>query len=193
MPDCDVAANCQFTSFSTGSFAGWTVSIPGTGGGGVFDPGLFGSTAGAGYTATDGDQIAWSNGGVLSQILSSTLTASTTYTLTIDVGRRPDVAFPGYDVFFLAGGTLLASFDENVLTPVSNSFATESLVFTALPGNPNLGQALEIRLQSVRGQTNWDNVRLDASTTNGVPEPGTLGLMGFGLLGFARLRRRRTP
>lgn len=186
-PDCDIAGNCNNPSFSTGSFDGWTVS---SGSGGVFDPGLFAATSAAGYAAPDGDQVGWSNSGTLSQVLTETLRANTTYMLTIDVGRRPDTAFPGYEVSLFAGGVLLALFDESDFAPASNSFVTGSLTFTALASDPNLGQALEIRLHSQGVQTNWDDVRLDA-VTDAVPEPGVVGLMALGLLSFAGRFRRR--
>ncbi len=63
-------------------------------------------------------------------------------------------------------------------------------MYTALAGDPQIGQALEIRLSSVGVQTNFDNVQLDAMTISDVPEPATLLLLGLGLAGLGFARRR---
>jgi hypothetical protein len=97
----------------------------------------------------------------ISQVLSDVLTANTLYTLQVEVGNRLDTPFPGYVVQLLAGGVLLAE-DNNSLSPADGTFATSTVTFTALPGDPNLGQPLEIRLRSFGRQTNFDDVRLTA-------------------------------
>ena len=138
----------------------------------------------------DGNQIAWSNGGTISQTLSATLQANTVYTLGAFVGNRLSLNFPGYNIGLYAGGNLLAS--NSGVTPADGTFAPVTVSYTSgISVTP--GQALEIRLTSLTGfnaQTNFDNITLDAAS---IPEPSAiLGLLGFGLLGLvSTLQQKR--
>jgi hypothetical protein len=151
------------------------------------DPGFW---YGPSPTLPNGNQVAWSNGGTISQTLSATLQANTKYTLGAYVGRRQKVAFPGYNIELYAGGNLLAS--NNSVTPAEGTFAPVTVSYTSgISVTP--GQALEIRLTSQTGtnaQTNFDLITLDASP---IPEPSAiLGLLGFGLLGIgSTLKQKR--
>jgi hypothetical protein len=137
----------------------------------------------------DGNQVAWSNGGTISQTLSGTLQTNTVYTLSAFVGNRLSVNFPGYSIGLYAGGNLLAS--NSGVTPADGTFAPVTVSYTSgISVTP--GQALEIRLTSLsgfQGQTNFDNITLDAAS---IPEPSAiLGLLGFGLLGIASKLRQK--
>ncbi|MBM4024592.1 MAG: hypothetical protein FJ280_04195 [Planctomycetes bacterium] len=152
--------------------------------------------------APAGQNVAYINlTGYFSQTLAATLAPSTVYTLTVSVGNRWDS--PGgraldigtYGIELLAGGTVLAE-DDNSLSPADGEWLTSTISFVSLPGNPLLGQPLEIRFSQVGSvspavyhQVNFDDVRLDASP---IPAPGAvlLGTLGVGLVGW--LRRRRT-
>ena len=134
-------------------------------------------------TLPNGSQVAWSNGGTISQTLSATLQANTKYTLGAFVGRRLALNFPGYNIELLAGTTVLAS-SGNSVTPTDGTFAPVTVSYTSgISVTP--GQALKIRLTSQTGanaQTNFDLITLDASP---IPEPSAmLGLLGFVLLGI---------
>jgi hypothetical protein len=156
--------------------------------------GAFNPMAGVHYTgpgATDGVQVAYSNGGSISQVLGATLTANTLYALQVDVGDRLDAPFPGYTIGLFAGGNLLAQ-DSSSLAP-NDGFLTSTTTYLASPGDASLGQSLEIRLSSPGIQVNFDNVRLDA-TAVAIPEPSSLALTAIGGLigcGAAWRRRRR--
>lgn len=181
LPDCDTPANCSNSFYSTGpgAIAFWNT----TGDTGVFDPTTYGW---AGITAKDGDQVAYSNGGTISQTLASLLNANTTYTLKVDVGARKDTQFPGYLIELLAGGNVIET-NSFAVGPAPGAWTTLFLTYTATAGDPFLGSALGIRLSSAGPQTEFDNVQLDATA---IPEPFTTGLLGLGLLGLAAVRRR---
>jgi hypothetical protein len=180
------------TLSATGLFGGWTFA---GGGQGFINP-VVGQSNAPGFwygslpNIPNGNQVAWSNGGTISQTLSATLQANTKYTLGAYVGRRQNVAFPGYNIELYAGGNLLAS--NNSVTPADGTFAPVTVSYTSgISVTP--GQALEIRLTSQTGtnaQTNFDLITLDASP---IPEPSAiLGLLGFGLLGIgSTLKQKR--
>ncbi len=185
-----VTAPSGFIS-STGSVGGWTF----TGGQqGFANPVAAHNAGGSWYGSSpgiipDGNQIAWSNGGTISQTLSGTLQTNTVYTLSAFVGNRLSVNFPGYSIGLYAGGNLLAS--NSGVTPADGTFAPVTVSYTSgISVTP--GQALEIRLTSLSGfqaQTNFDNITLDAAS---IPEPSAiLGLLGFGLLGIASKLRQK--
>ncbi|MBE8996397.1 PEP-CTERM sorting domain-containing protein [Microcystis aeruginosa] len=174
--------------YSKNSITGWSLSSTGTNTPflGVLDPTKSQILTGLDrfynlQPVPDGVQVAYSNGGTISQTLSATLQANTQYTLGAYVGSRKNMAFPGYSIELLAGSTVLAS--NNIITPIAGTFAPVTVSYSSGSSSPLFGQALEIRLTSNGIQTNFDNVTLDASP---IPEPSAiLGLLGFGLLGIA--------
>jgi hypothetical protein len=182
------------TTISSGTSNNWTFA-GGTNQG--FANPTIGHNAGNSWYGTsptlpDGNQVAWSNGGTISQTLSATLQANTKYTLGAYVGNRLILNFPGYDIQLLAGTTVLASSGSSV-TPTDGTFAPVTVSYTSGSSGSLLGQALQIRLTSQTGtnaQTNFDLITLDASP---IPEPSAiLGLLGFGLLGIgSTLKQKR--
>ena len=176
---------------------GWTVV---SGSPGAYNPPA--TTA----TPTDGSNVLFlqalhtGSQGSVSQTLAAVLTANTLYTLLVDVGSRADFNFSlGYTVELLAGSTVLGTDSSPV--PPSGSFIQASVQYTALAGDPLLGQVLGIRLSNVipvasSTTTLMDNVRLDGSLVQDsgptpVPEPGTALLLISGMAARRFLRRRR--
>lgn len=181
------------------SFEGIALS-PGNFTSGVYAAGSWNSNANAGLfrpTASsypsgvpDGVNMAYSSSSaVIDQVLTTTLAANTTYTLSVNVGSRLDSPHnDGYTIQLLAGGVVLAG-STNFPVPVDGTFVLATDVFTTGASNPQLGQALEIKLVSAAtGQTSFDNVKLDATAA---PEPTSWMLAGFTVAGAAGIRRRR--
>jgi hypothetical protein len=166
------------------TIADWNIGV--SKGAGVFNPTSAHFTGG---DVPDGVQTAYLNDGAIGQWLDSYLTVNTTYTLKVDIGHRSDTSFPGYMVELvvkeISGSTAIA-LDDSTLTPSPGEFATSIVSFTALPGDPNLNKRLGIRLTTDGVQTNFDNVRLDAT-----PEPSTIFLMCLGILGLLGIIIRR--
>ncbi|MBD2601577.1 MAG: PEP-CTERM sorting domain-containing protein [Microcystis sp. M20BS1] len=144
-----------------------------------------------GVGAPNGNQIAYSNGGTISQTLTgTTLQADTKYTLSASVGRRRIVStFSGlYNIQLYAGANLLAS--KNDIIPNLGDFADVSFSYTTAGIGTLPSGDLRIVLTSNGSQVGFDNITLDA--TPDIPEPSAiLGLLGFGLLGIASKLRQK--
>ncbi len=167
---------------------------------GQYAPGSWNSNANAGVfrpTAInypggvpDGVNVGYSSASAaIDQVLSATLAANTTYTLSVDIGNRLDGPHnDGYTIQLLAGGTLLNG--TTVLpSPALGSFVAATDTYKAGAADPLLGQPLEIRLISVAtGQTSFDSVSLIATP---VPEPTGLALLATAAAGVVIARRRR--
>jgi hypothetical protein len=165
-------------AWNYGPIPGWTT----TGLGGSFQPG----SAYFNVPLPNGSTVAWSDGGSISQTLGDSLVANTAYTLSVDVGHRLDGFATSFIIQLFAGSTLLNSITgSNAMIPLGTfldvSFSYVSGV-TLPPGN------LSIVLSSAGKQTDFDNVRLTATS---VSEPGSLTLLAAGLgLALFVFRRR---
>jgi hypothetical protein len=156
---------------------------------GTWNPGLAGtSEPGYGGNAPEGQNVGFCYpGGVgvpggFAQVLTETLTAYTTYTLTVEVGNTLGYPWGGYKVQLLAGGTrtegqiavgtLLAE-DNNSLTIAEDTFQTSTVTYTYNPAvhSDLLGEPLQIRLLSLGNvdagdytEADFDNVTLIRSS-----------------------------
>ncbi|MEO0531087.1 MAG: hypothetical protein AAF266_11020 [Planctomycetota bacterium] len=179
-----MTAACQATplSITNPSFEdlalgeeGFLFTIPGwtnTGDSGTYNP----STANYPGPVPDGNNVAFSavGGPWISQVLTDTVEAETPYELTVQIGRRRSISvWPGYVVELRAGGSVLAS-DNSAVVPALGTFEPSVISYTAMTGNPAVGEPLEIRFRSLGPQVNFDAVTLRA-----IPEPmsGLLALM----------------
>lgn len=128
----------------------------------------------------------------ISQVLSATLQADTTYTLSGYVGDPIGFSAGTLSTASLfAGATLLVT--ESIPAP-SGTFTPFSLTFDSTGFPLLVGQTLEIQLAVNEPQTGFDAIALDASSisTTSVPEPGTLLLFSGGLAALGLLRRKRS-
>jgi hypothetical protein len=124
----------------------------------------------------DGTTVAFSNGGTISQTLTTALTPNTTYVLSVDVGHRLDGYPADYSLGLYVGNTLLDSISGTNSAITAGTFADESLSFTSGESVP-LGE-LRIVLYSGGPQTDFDDVTLTATAT---PEPASFSLLVLGL------------
>jgi len=165
-------------------YPGWGYFANG-GSQGSWNPGLYTGDIGYGGNAPEGQNVGWANpGGVgvpggFAQVLTTPLTADTTYKLIVEVGNTLGYPWRGYTVQLLAGGTpgdtgeitvgtLLAE-DANSLTIATDTFETSTVTYTYNPALHShlLGEPLQIRLLSLGNvaagddtEADFDNVRL---------------------------------
>jgi hypothetical protein len=165
----------------TSTTPGWTKTGAG---GGIDDYGW------AYPSIPNGVNYAFLANGTLSQVLTQTVQANHKYTLDVYVGRYYTTT-PTYTVKLVArdGGGV-----DHVLaqTPASLAayrvFNLVELSYTALAGDPYLGDHLKIILSSTGQENNFDDVTIKDLS---VPAPPTLLLLSSGLVGLAFMRLRR--
>lgn len=177
----DFQTSSAFTSsdpiagpYNGGPIPFWSIS----GGGGQFQPN---SNA---FTSADGVNIvAYSNSGVISQTVDATVVAGTVYKFTVDLGYRKDqnVGFAG-SADLLINGIHYAAVGT---APLAGDFSTYTATYVGLAGDA--GQSITLELNSSGVQGDYDNATLTATT----PEPGSIALLGTGLLGMGGIVRRR--
>jgi hypothetical protein len=176
----------------TGSITGWTRSNLTGGASGIWRPNV--GAAGADFNLIpDGSQVAFVQTGDIFQPLPNVLAANTRYDLLVDVGQDLlEPLLPGqFAVELRASGSVLAT--ASAPTPAPARWNTVAVSYTALPGDPLLGQSLEIRLRDLNpsvteSDVNFDNVRV---TMSPVPEPSSLALLALAAAGTAVRAGRR--
>src|ERR1700741_1386674 len=129
-------------AFNSGPIPGWT------GTGGSWEP----NSTYFNTPPPDGNIIAYTNGGAISQNLGVTLLSNSIYTLSVFVGNRLDGGSGIYSIAIDAGGTMLDSLSGSSHSIPAGTFVDEIFTFstgsTVTPGdlsiilsNPSGGQA----------------------------------------------------
>ena len=117
--------------------------------------------------------------------------AGITYELTFDLAPesgdplRPDAHMTMNLTGSSVGSALFSEVGTNPGRWGPISWFNQSLVFTALTANVTLDM-----FSDVSTTPSWE-MGLDNFAIRAVPEPGTLALLGIGLLGMAASRRRK--
>jgi hypothetical protein len=166
-----------------------------------------------GGNAPEGQNVGWTNPGTedggFGQVLTETLAAGMTYTLTVKVGNTAGYDWSGYRVQLLAGGTpqasgdgsdyagevtggFLLAEDNNTVTIADDTFGTSTVTYVYNPAHSAyLGKPLQIRLLCRGGGTGEEEVDFDGVRLDAVPEPATLALLGLGGLSVLLGRKHR--
>lgn len=156
--------------WGNGAIAGWTAS----GSVGEWQP-----AASQFASLPDGQTVAWSNGGSISQDLGVPVQANATYTLSVYVGHRFGGWVANYAINLNAGTANLCSATGSNGTIPAGTFQQITLTCPA-GANPAAGN-LSIVLSGTGAQIDFDNVSL---TIPGQPPPFVFTLNGFGSFTF---------
>jgi hypothetical protein len=142
-------------NYTTSAPSGWAL----TGTGGVFAP----TAAVIDLGGLSGTNVAWlgSANAQLSQDTGVTLVEGATYSLTLNVGDRLDLGWPGGEARLMAGATELASIA--LTAPATNGTWSTVTLETGTVGAGLAGQELriEIQLAGGGGQVLVDGVQVD--------------------------------
>lgn len=142
-------------NYTTTAPTGWTL----IGEGGLIDP-VDGVVNPSGV---EGSNVAWlRNGGVLSQVTGQTLVEGANYRVTVDIGDRTDLSWPGGELRLVdSNSNVLASLSLD--TPPEGGWSTVTLETGPIAGSA-IGAGLTIQIAHPGGNGNQiliDDVRLD--------------------------------
>jgi hypothetical protein len=171
---------CLFNNLK--SIPGWTVG--GSGLAGSLEPNSPANSSMFTQPVPDGSFVAYSNGGTISQTLGVSVLADSTYTLSVDIGRRLDASGTLGTMYSIAledGSATLCSTPLTSNGGISKG-AFADVILTCTTGSTVTPGALTIVLTSGGNQIDFDNVSLAVAT----PEPSAVALMVVGL-GFVAL------
>jgi len=82
--------------------------------------------------APEGRQVGWADTGGLAQVLTETLTADSSYTLSVQVGNSTYYTGSVYVIELRAGGTVLADFSENAASNKKHAHASVGMAPASL-------------------------------------------------------------
>ena len=182
-------------SFQDNDFTGWTIGTTSAGTWGQGFPIVTGWPLGGGLNAAKGEVGGGSpgnfQGGTLSQTFTSGAGAATLSFMYAAMGDGSHTNADGGDFRLILDGTTLADFDVGSIT-------ANQIISGSLSANVNLSagtHTFEIdvlrQFLSSPGNTPYQYVTGADVEGNGVPEPGSLVLMGSGVLGLAGVLRRK--
>jgi hypothetical protein len=180
-----------FCAFNAGNpMPGWTISGTNASAG-QFEPSSFYFN----LPLPDGNIVAYINSGSISQTLGVSVLPDSTYTLSVDVGRRFDVTGVNYSLSLLDGSNVLGTCTQSGSNASIAAGTFEDIALTCTTGASVPAGLLGIELTGSGRQIDFDNVQLSVVSAVSTPEPGALaltlgGLLMGGLL-FMHSRRRQ--
>jgi hypothetical protein len=130
----------------------------------------------------DGNIVAYINNGSISQTLGVSVLPDSTYTLSVDVGRRFDVAGVNYSLNLLDGSYVLGTCTQSGSNASIAAGTFVDISLTCTTGTSVPAGLLGIELTGSGRQVDFDNVQLSVVSAVSTPEPGALALTFVGLL-----------
>jgi len=180
-PTNPLASPCNgpgFCAFNAGNpMPGWTISGTNASAG-QFEPSSFYFS----LPLPDGNIVAYINSGSISQTLGVSVLPDSTYTLSVDVGRRFDVAGVNYSLNLLDGSNVLGTCTQSGSNASIAAGTFADIALTCTTGASVPAGLLGIELTGSGRQIDFDNVQLSVVSAVSTPEPGALALTFVGLL-----------
>jgi len=167
--------DCSFNDVAQGFIPDWTPSFNASAG--SFHPG-----SSMTYFSTDVGTVAYINNGSLSQMLGVSVLPDSTYTLSVDVGRRFDFAGVNYSLSLLDGSNVLGTCTQSGSNASIAAGTFADITLTCTTGASVPAGLLGIELAGSGTQVDFDNVHLSVESVVSTPEPGALALTLVGLL-----------
>lgn len=142
----------------------------------------------------DGNIVAYINHGNISQTLGVFVLPDSTYTLSVDVGRRFDYTGVDYSLSLLDGSNVLGTCTQSGSNASIAAGTFADIALTCTTGASVPAGLLGIQLTGSGTQVDFDNVQLSVASAVSTPEPGALALTFAGLLmgGLLFLHSRRS-
>jgi hypothetical protein len=142
----------------------------------------------------DGNIVAYINNGSISQTLGVFVLPDSTYTLSVDVGRRFDFTGVNYSLSLLDGSSVLGTCTQSGSNASIAAGTFADIALTCTTGASVPAGLLGIQLTGSGTQVDFDNVQLSVASAVSTPEPGALALTFAGLLmgGLLFLHSRRS-
>jgi len=134
----------------------------------------------------DETQYAWIGGtaGPISQTVSALALAGTTYTLQVDVGFRKDIFQNSTVTLIVGSNTILAI---GIPQEFSGNWSNYTASYTATGLDASQPISISLAVGPATAQSDFDNVRLDATVTP-LPSTWLMLLSGFVGLGYFAYR-----
>jgi hypothetical protein len=133
----------------------------------------------------DGQMVAYTNGGTISQTVSATVQAGETYFLNVFVGNRADYKVFDSSIDLLVNGNTYTGVG---VAPTPGNWSVFTATYVARPADVGASITIELKTAGLLWQqAEFDDVTLLTSN----PEPAYIGIMAMALLGFVVYRQRK--
>lgn len=132
----------------------------------------------------DGQIVAYTNDGTISQTVGATVQSGKTYYLSVFLGTRADYKVFDSSIDLLINGNTYTGVG---VTPAPGNWSVFTATYVAKPSDVGDSITIELKTAGVL----WEQGAFDNVTLTVSPEPAYIGIIAIALLGFAVHRQRK--